>query len=199
MLKYLVPKIALHDLPVMLGFAFLGALIAGAYGIVHDHITFTIGPEYFTKLKFEQFGWANIHQGERVFVSCIGFLATWWVGLIVGWVLARRLVPNQHLPTARRKILNGFMVVFVTGFVFGIGGYLYGLFRGVDADYSDWEFALRRFEIDDIWSFVRVAYIHNAGYLGGLIGLVLTFFLVKPSPTKTLDRDGPRTTEQLVS
>jgi len=52
MLKYLVPKIALRDLPVTLGFAFLGAMIAGGYGIVHDHVTFTIGPEYFTKLKF---------------------------------------------------------------------------------------------------------------------------------------------------
>jgi len=187
MLKYLVPQIALHDLPVMLGFAFLGALIAGGYGIVHDQITFAIGPEYFTKLKFQQFAWANLHQGDRVFVSCIGFLATWWVGLIIGWVLARRLVPNQHLPTARRKIFFGFKVVFVTGFVFGIGGYLYGLYRGAGADYSDWEFALRRIKIDDMWSFVRVAYIHNAGYLGGLVGLVLTFFLVKPSPVKSSD------------
>ena len=187
MLKYLVPQIALRDLPVMLGFAFLGAMIAGSYGIVHDHITFTIGPEYFTKLKFDQFEWANLHQGDRVFVSCIGFLATWWVGLIIGWVLARRLVPNQDRPTVRRKILYGFKIVFVTGFVFSIGGYLYGLCRGAGADYSDWAFALRRIQIDDLWSFVRVAYIHNAGYLGGLVGLVLTFFLIKPSPAITDD------------
>ncbi len=166
----------------MLGFALLGAIIAGAYGILHDQVTFSIGPEYFTKFKFEQFAWANLHQGDRFFVSCIGFLATWWVGLIVGWVLARRLVPNQPRATARRKILRGFAIVFMTGIVFGLSGYFYGLIRGVDADYSDWAFALRRIEIEDMWSFVRVAYIHNAGYLGGLVGLILTFFFVKPTP-----------------
>jgi len=169
----------------MLGFAFLGAVIAGAYGIVHDHITFSIGPEYFTKLKFDQFAWANLQLGDRFFVSCIGFLATWWVGLIVGWVLARRLVPNQQRATARRKILRGFAIVFTTGIAFGLGGYFYGLLGGSDGDYSDWAFALRRIEIDDMWSFVRVAYIHNAGYLGGLVGLVLTFFFVKPNPDES--------------
>jgi len=26
-----------------------------------------------------------------------------------------------------------------------------------------------------VWSFMRVAYIHNAGYIGGLVGLLLTY------------------------
>ena len=158
----------------MLAYASLGSLIAGAYGVAHDHVTYSIGPEYFTHFKFDQFAWANLRMGNRVFVSCIGFLATWWVGLIVAWILARRMLPDQPRAVACRKILTGFAIVFTTGILFGFGGYLYGLVRGPDADYSAWAGVFDRLGISDPWSFMRVGYIHNAGYLGGLVGLVLT-------------------------
>lgn len=168
----------------MLGLSLLGSAIAGSYGVAHDHITYSIGPEYFTHFKFEQFQWANLGMGNRVFVSCIGFLATWWVGLIVAWILARRLLPGQRRRVAIQKIFKGFAIVFVTGFLFGVGGYCYGLCRGPDADYSVWSAPLNRLGVSDHWAFIRVGYIHNAGYLGGLVGLVLTFFLLKPVNVK---------------
>ena len=180
MLRFLVPQFPLKDLPVMFGYSLLGALIAGAYGIVHDQITYSIGPEYFTNFKFKQFHWANLQLGDRVFVSCIGFLATWWVGIIVAWVLARRMIPNQTRGTACRKILQGFAVVFATTFLFGVVGFLFGIIRGPDADYSNWNWAFEEYLVTDEWAFIRVAYVHNAGYLGGVVGLILTFFVVKP-------------------
>ena len=164
----------------MLGFALLGALIAGTYGVIHDHVTFSIGPEYFTHFKFDQFKWANPEMGNRMFVSCIGFLVTWWVGLIVAWFLARRLLPNQPRNVAFRKIWIGFAIVFATGIVFGIGGYLYGVIRGPYGDYSGFSYVFERLGITDHWAFMRVAYIHNAGYLGGLVGFVLACFLIQP-------------------
>src|SRR5512137_2235558 len=89
MLKYLVPRIALTDLPSMFAVALIGALVAGGYGVLHDQVTYSIAPEYFTNLKFKQFHFANLGLGDRVFVSAVGFLATWWVGLIAAWFLAR--------------------------------------------------------------------------------------------------------------
>lgn len=177
----------------MLGFALLGSLVAGAYGVVHDQITYSIGPEYFTQFKFYQFRWANPGMGERAFVSCIGFLATWWVGLVVGWLLARRMLPNQSRSVACRNILKGFAVVFVTGILFGLGGYVYGRFLSLEADHSALADVFDRLRISDPQSFMRVGYIHNAGYLGGLVGLVLTFFLIRP--TKCSDLDGGRRKE----
>ena len=147
MLKYLIPTFPLRDLPVILGFALLGALIAGTYGVIHDHVTFSISPEYFTHFKFDQFKWANPEMGNRMFVSCIGFLATWWVGLIVAWFLARRLLPNQPRNVAFRKIWIGFAIVFATGIVFGIGGYLYGVIRGPYGDYSGFSYVFERLGI----------------------------------------------------
>jgi hypothetical protein len=75
--------------------AIIGGLIAGAYGIVHDQVTYTIAPEYFTKLKFHQFHYADFGLGNRIFAATIGFLATWWVGAIAAWLLARRLNPDR--------------------------------------------------------------------------------------------------------
>jgi hypothetical protein len=183
MLKYLIPRFPLRDLPVMLGYALLGSVIAGTYGIIHDHITYSISREYFTHFKFDQFNWANLRLGSRGFVSCIGFLATWWVGLIVAWILARRMIPNQSRAIARRKILSGFAVVFAAVIVFGLFGFAYGIYRGPAGDYSSWEPALERLGVTDKWSFLRVAYIHNAGYLGGLVGLILTYFVIRPGKT----------------
>ena len=68
------PKIRLASLTSMLRYAMLGALLAGFYGVLHDQITFSISHEYFTRLKFSQFHYANFGLPPRVFVAEIGFL-----------------------------------------------------------------------------------------------------------------------------
>lgn len=177
---FLVPRIDLADLKPMISVAILGAIIAGGYGIAHDQITYSIGPEYFTKLKFKQFAWMNFGLPERCFVSEIGFLASWWVGFAIAWFLGRRLIPNQTRQVAYRQIAIGFGIVLGCGFVAGVLGYAYGIFRGPNGNYIDWQVATLGLGITDIWSFVRVAYIHNASYLGGLIGLVVALIGIRP-------------------
>ena len=178
--KYLFPKIALADLLPMFGVGLVGAVIAGSYGIVHDQVTFSISAEYFTKLKFDQFHYADAGLGDRVFVGTIGFLATWWVGFIVGWFLARRLLPEQPRRRAYRQIATGFGIVITCCAVFGLAGFAYGQWRGPNADDSAWRWVIEQLEVSDTWSFVRVAYIHNAGYLGGVIGLVIALMKIRP-------------------
>jgi hypothetical protein len=177
---YILPRIPLADLPALLAFTLAGCLVAGCYGVLHDQITFWIGPEYFYNFKFHQFSYADLGLGDRVFVSCIGFLATWWVGLIIGWILARRILSTCPKRTAYQRICAGFLIVFATAASAGILGYLYGLWRGPDADYSAWQPVLREYRVSDVWPFMRVAYIHNAGYIGGLVGLLLTYFAIRP-------------------
>ena len=67
------PRIELRLLPRMLGIAFLGAIVGGLYGILHDQITYSISPEYFTRLKFFQFHYADFGLPPRYFVAEIGF------------------------------------------------------------------------------------------------------------------------------
>jgi hypothetical protein len=70
----------------------LSPLIAGLYGSIHDQLTYTISPEYYTKFKFYQFGLYDIGNEAhlphpRTAVAVVGFLATWWMGLPIGAVL----------------------------------------------------------------------------------------------------------------
>jgi hypothetical protein len=166
------PRIPLRLLPAMFGHALLGAVLAGLYGILHDQITYSISPEYFTRLKFSQFHYANFGFPPSVFVAEIGFLATWWVGFVAAWFLARVTVPAFPPRLALRHTAQGFLFVVVFALAaFGIG-YFLGILRTSHSDCSEWNEIALSLGIRDMPSFVRVAYIHNAGYLGGLAGLI---------------------------
>lgn len=178
--KHLIPNINASDWWPMFNIAMIGAAVAAAYGIVHDQFTYSISSEYFTELKFKQFHYTDFGFSNRVYVSFIGVLATWWVGMVIAWFLARRLIPNQPRKRAHRQIMIGFAIVFGCGILFGGLGYGYGIWRGPDADYSEWLWATRHYRIENIWAFVRVAYIHNASYLGGLVGLIAALLVLKP-------------------
>src|SRR5215472_16276147 len=74
----------LKKLGVYIIIILLAVFIAGLYGIVHDQISYTVAPEYFTKFKFHQFGFVDTPLPERVRASMVGFLATWWMGIPIG-------------------------------------------------------------------------------------------------------------------
>ena len=173
----LYPKIRLALLPTMLGYAVLGALFAGCYGILHDQVTYSISHEYFTQFKFLQFYYADFGLPPCVFAAEVGFLATWWVGFVAAWFIARVTVPAFPRRAAFRYSLHGFLIIFAVAFTASIVGYILGMFHG--SDYSAWAEFASTLRITDMPSFVRVAYIHNAGYLGGLIGLISAIIYVR--------------------
>jgi hypothetical protein len=143
-------------------------LIAGTFGILHDQITFTISPEYFTRMKFDQFRAADFGFPQRVFVAEIGFLGTWWAGLIAGWFLARIAVPKFASPE-KRVVQAMAIIVMITTFI-GIVGYLIG--PAIFENHSDWREALDSLGVTDITSFNRVAATHLGSYAGAFLGWV---------------------------
>lgn len=179
MLRFLIPKIHLRLIPRMLGFAVMGALIAGVYGMLHDQVTYTISPEYFTRLKFDQFRDADFGLHPRLFVAIIGFLATWWVGLFSGWFIARAAVPKLPPAAANKMILRGFTILLGSAFVFGLAGYLIGRLPAVSTPY--WQDACLALGVRDVRAFVTVAFIHYGSYLGGIIGLIAVLFRMRIS------------------
>src|SRR5688572_4894387 len=92
----------------------IGCIVAGLYGIIHDQLTYTISPEYYTKFKFYQFRLADegdeaIFQSPRLWVSLVGFMATWWTGIPIAVILG---LFSLH-PDRRSMIdmaMKGFMV-----------------------------------------------------------------------------------------
>lgn len=157
--------------------AAVGALIAGGYGIVHDQLTYTLGPEYFTRFKFLQFDWANRGQAERLYVAEIGFHATWWVGAICGWTLGRLTCRSPREVRKPAEILRGFPIILGISALSGIAGLAYGHHRLNQGGLSYWEPFREAYGIQDLEAFARVGYIHNFGYAGAVIGLIAAILI----------------------
>ena len=174
----LFPRIPLRRGLAMLGIAFVGAAIAGLYGIIHDQVTFSISPEYFTRLKFTQFHWANTGLPVRFFVAEIGFLATWWVGFIAGWVLARISAQTPEPRPMLSLVTRGFAIVIGAAFFAAVAAFVYGMKQDTDSENSGLAAFAAALGVSDVSAFVRVAYIHNAGYLGGLFGIITAALLL---------------------
>jgi hypothetical protein len=169
------------DWPILRKAALLalsGAIIAGGFGIVHDQITYTISPEYFTRMKFDQFRRADFGLPPRVFVAEIGFLATWWVGLIAAWFLARVALPKFESPEKRVLVAMAIIVGFTV--LSGAAGYFAG--PGWLGNRPGWRDALDSFGVLDTTAFNRVAGIHLGSYLGAFWGWVamMVRFVMRP-------------------
>jgi hypothetical protein len=172
-LKYLVPTASAADLRKAAGLAVVGALIAGGFGAIHDQVTYTISPEYFTRLKFVQFRWADLGFPARVFVSEIGFLATWWVGLIAAWFLARLALLKFTSPGKRVMWALAAMVGMTS--VCAVVGYFCG--PHLLASRRNWIYVLPEMGVTDQTAFCRVAAIHLGSYAGALVGWCVTMMV----------------------
>jgi hypothetical protein len=175
----LYPRIQLARLPAMIGVSLLGALLAGLYGALHDQVSYSISPEYFTKLKFHQFSYANFGFHPRVFAAEVGFLASFWVGMIAAWLLARVGLTQLPQPERRTVTTRSFLIVFASTLALGTGGALLGVARAKSGDLSSWQTWERTLQLTDLPSFVIVAYLHNGSYLGGLIGFIAAAIYVR--------------------
>ncbi|WP_448697945.1 hypothetical protein ACFGVR_14120 [Mucilaginibacter sp. AW1-3] len=108
-------------------------VIAGIYGILHDQFTYTISHEYFTKFKFYQLGLADmgteaILPNPRLAVACVGFMATWWTGLLIGPVLGFTGLIQKDGKAMLRSVSRAILVVLGTTAVTGLIGLCYGGF-----------------------------------------------------------------------
>ena len=181
----LYPRLRLRQIGLMFGSALFGALVGGVYGALHDQISFTISPEYFTKMKFQQFADANFGFPVRVFVAEVGFLASWWVGMIAGWILGRVGFGYGVDKDAERRVLKAFGILIGGAALCGAVGILLGIYwtRGVGlADWIDWREELH---LEHLREFAIVAYLHDASYLGSIVGLIgAIFYLVRCKPTE---------------
>ena len=167
------------------------ALIAGIYGSVHDQISYSFSNEYFTHFKFIQFSIPWAHESPRLGAAIVGALATWWMGILVFLILGLFGFMFYSPKQMALELLKSFGVVVAVALCTGIAGLVYGYAHVNDSTISDYNQWIRPGVTDPI-QFVRVGFMHNASYLGGLTGLVsgvFYLFLSKKSYNKKLKGD----------
>ncbi|RXK59243.1 hypothetical protein ESA94_13965 [Lacibacter luteus] len=154
---------------VITSLIFIVIIIAGIYGILHDQITYSISPEYFTKFKYKQFGFESEQfGGHRATVAVIGFLATWWMGLFIGIPLGLLSLIFPDYKKMASVLKKSLFLVILIAVLTGIGGFVYGKFILVNNGVSWW----LPDDLIDKSSFIIVGSIHNSSYLGGIAGLL---------------------------
>jgi hypothetical protein len=173
----------------MVAIAACGAGAASIYGVLNDQVTYTIAPEYFTRLKFEQFAWADCGLPPRIFVAQIGALAGWGMGLVGGWFVARAAAWESFRAIRWSVVARAFGIVAFVTLGAGIVGWILGQTVIATTDLAPWYVFRDSLRLDDLPSFVVVAYIHNATYLGAAIGIVLAIVDVLRSRSKPNIRD----------
>lgn len=146
---------------------FLSIITAGVYGILHDQVTASISPEYFTRFKFIQF-----HVGPgvsfRLGVTIVGFFATWWTGAIIGLLLGLTGFIFPDHKTMKTALNKALLLILVTTVLLGCCGFVYGKYIQDPARVNWW----LPENLQDKNNFILVGSIHNFSYLGGLTGLL---------------------------
>lgn len=151
----------------------LATLIAGIYGILHDQLTYIISPEYYTKFKFIQFNLDENHLTTKARVSAVGFLATWWFGLLLGIILSLFGLLHKNWKMMLKISMRSILIALITAFIIGLIGLLYGHFilsKQPRFYFNSWYIPKN---IIDLKNYISVGSMHNFSYIGGIIGLIL--------------------------
>lgn len=159
----------------------IAALLAGIYGMIHDQISYTISNEYFTKFKFIQFNLVNENNIDeikfpRVFVAIVGFLATWWFGLFLGFILGVFNLIQSSWRKSFKVSFNAILIAIIVAFVTGIVGLFYGflfLSNKPQMNFENWFIPKK---LENFKNFIAVGSMHNFSYAGGVLGLIAGIF-----------------------
>jgi hypothetical protein len=167
---HFVRKFLVFVLLVLVAVAF-----AGAYGVIHDQITYTVSPEYYTKFKFPQFALQESPLPDRVRAAIVGFLASWWMGLPIGILVG--LMGFIHRGHRRMFEVSVRSYIFVVTFTLlvGLAGLAFGFFQTASinrAAYAGWFIPP---DVVHLRRFLCVGYMHNASYLGGALSIPLAW------------------------
>lgn len=165
----------MHRLAFFLVFIPLAMLAAGLFGAVHDQISYSVSPEYFTKFKFLQFGLLNTTVPERVRAAQVGFLASWWMGVPLGILCgAAGLIQRTRTLMWRALVLSLFVAVLIT-LITALAGLGYGWQQTQHISVTGYYHWLIPQDVNNQRAFLCVGYMHNAAYLGGALSIFVVW------------------------
>lgn len=153
-------------------FIFFSLVIAGMilgciYGIIHDQITYSISPEFYTKVRFWQM---DINSDlPRIGVAKVGILNTWFYSLVISIVLSLAGLIHSTNKIIVRYTMQSFIIAISFALISGIAGWIIVYFFS----FQDFDNLKLPQTIDSDKPFKTVQLIHNFSYMGGIIGMLI--------------------------
>ena len=162
--------------PTVWKFTALSMLVAGTFGALHDQISYTVSPEFFTRFKFIQFGLTDADVPERLRAATVGFLATWWMGVPIGLITG---VASRRHPTEaqrRRALLWSLPLMMAVTLAFALAGLALGFsMTSPNAKaYETWWMYLPP-NLQDPQNYICAGLMHDAAHLGGAISIPIAW------------------------
>jgi hypothetical protein len=156
---------------VFCAYLVLAILAAGLFGAIHDQISYTVSPEYFTCFKFPMFHLLDANIPERIRASQVGFLASWWMGIPLG--LLTGLAGFIHADAAKMRSALVWSLPVIMGFVllFALCGLFYGYIQTQAIDLAGYRGWYIPEGVQDLRGFLCAGYMHNSAYLGGVFAI----------------------------
>lgn len=159
--------------PTFFALLLLSAVAAAIFGALHNQLSYTVGPTYFTDFKFIQFNIAEALP-HRIGAAIVGIKASWWMGVLVG--LPAFLFGLFTVPTPRTYLAAGLGAITLV-VVLATFGALAGLLGGIIADTTGLLDPYLAFRDGPTRSdFLRAGFMHDASYLAGALGALAAFF-----------------------
>ncbi len=145
-------------------------LAAALFGALHDQISYSVSPEYFTLLKFQQFHLTEWALPLRVKAALVGVFASWWMGIPLGLGLAVAATRwyGEHAAVAFWRLLPWLLAGCLLSALAGLG---VGVWQTQDLT----AFAHKRVPagLIDLRSYLWVGFMHKGAYVGGSLALPL--------------------------
>jgi len=187
-------KTILLKLAVLVGLILAAPVLAGAYGAIHNQVSYTVAPEYFTRFKFAQFH-INPVLSDRLGAALVGWWASWWMGVPIGMILAPVGLFHRTPRRMLAESLRAYGVVVAVTLVVGLSALLV-----VSVAFEDRELVASygRMAPEGVVhraAFVRAGIMHDFAYLGGAVGLLvgLGFAVVRVVRLRNRPPDPPGT------
>lgn len=149
-------------------FIALSCFAAALYGALHNQVSYSVGPSYFTDLKFAQFQIpADLHN--RFGAGVVGVLASWWMGLFIGLPIAFLCVLAPDAAIARKRFTRALVITL------GVAALGAALSYGLSLMHSD---ADLRATFVRPPAFIRAGALHDGSYIGAALGFVIALWSV---------------------
>ena len=104
---------------------------------------------------------------NRLGASSVGALASWWMGLVLGVpiFLAGLFIRDDGI--FWRSYVKASVIVVAVTLLAGLGALAYAVLAFTPDSLPDW---MEGRSLTDPVAFARAGFMHNFGYLGGIIG-----------------------------
>ncbi|MCM2373851.1 hypothetical protein [Aporhodopirellula aestuarii] len=147
----------------------IACVLSGMYGALHNQISYTVSPEYFTKFKFHQFQIGEAIP-DRMGAAIVGWQASWWMGIVIGiFLIPLGLLIRETTPYLFGT-LRAFGVVVLTALSIGLVALAISFLVITPANVDP--LTIRGREVTDPAAFLRAGTMHNFSYLGGFVGIL---------------------------